>query len=130
MKLCYLIKYRYDIILSCISSNSKIQVAIFYANLTNNNTYSQFEQCESIYGHNVLYSTSYTNYYAISDAVCNGETSTFEKIQVEYFGTPVTEHAEQSIENYEFEKEEKDREEEKINKNEDLTETYKEKMEK
>ena len=62
---------------SCIGTDAVIHSILFENNLNKIKEYNQFEQCESIYGHSIIYSEYYREYYIISDVVCNSHKRSF-----------------------------------------------------
>ena len=80
MKLNYLSNSQ-NIALSCINSISTVQAMFFDNNLNILNTSEQFTDCESIYGHSVIYSENYSDFYVVSDAVCQNITRSFENLK-------------------------------------------------
>ena len=62
-----------EVAFSCSNTGGSIQAAFFDANLNSpESSYKQFESCENIYGNSVLYSNNKTDYYIVSDVICNG----------------------------------------------------------
>ena len=82
MKLNYLVNNNHAV-LSCINSDSIVQASIFPDNLDNPVIKNQFESCQSIYGHNVLYSEYHSKYYVISDVKCGEYIRSFEPLEGE-----------------------------------------------
>ena len=72
-----------NIILSCINQNAVVQALVFQDSLGSINTYSQFQSCNSIYGHNVVYFSQKSEYYVISDVLCDKYKRYFEPINGE-----------------------------------------------
>ena len=63
-----------EILFSCIlyPENGSVQGAIFNTALTTPDcSYKKIINCESIYGHSIIYSSSNNDYYIISDATCS-----------------------------------------------------------
>ena len=101
---------------SCISSRSVIQSILINNDLSIVQTNTQFDVCESIHGHSVIYSQYYEKYYIISDVVCYNSQRTFfpligdvpeikEEEEVEEKTEIVNEEEKEKIEIYEKEKE-------------------------
>ena len=115
MKLTYLINNN-NIILSCIDTNSIVQAIIFTDGLTTISSYNQFSFCQSIYGHDIVYSMKNSGYYIISDVVCSKYKRSFEPLigQLEEITETVSTNQmleENPLLNFEFEYEEKEKEE-------------------
>ena len=55
---------------SCISTGASIQSILINNNLNIIQTKTQFERCETIYGHSVIFSNYYNEYYVVSDVIC------------------------------------------------------------
>ena len=83
MKLHYLTNYNNYIILSCINENAKVQAIILTDSLTQVTTYDQFESCNTIYGHNIVYSPKLLEYYVISDVICGKYKRVYEPLDGE-----------------------------------------------
>ena len=62
---------------SCIGSGAAVQSILVSNSLSIVQTNKQFETCESIYGHSVLYSNYYQKYYVVSDVICDNHQRTF-----------------------------------------------------
>ena len=77
-----------NIILSCINPTAKVQALEFQDSLGSINTYSQFQSCSSIYGHNVVYFSQKSEYYVISDVICGKYKRYFEPINGELSEIP------------------------------------------
>ena len=80
MKLNYLADVN-NIALSCINSNAIVQAIFFNEDLELINSFQQFTECESIYGHSVLNSKNNSAFYVISDAICNNIKRCFEPLE-------------------------------------------------
>ena len=80
MKLNYLADVGY-IALSCINSNATVQAVFFDDDLESGNSFQQFTECESIYGHSVINSKNNSAFYVISDAICNNHKRCFEPLE-------------------------------------------------
>ena len=78
MKLDFLVEPA-NIILSCIGQNALVQAIIFDDELGSQGSIFQFEECEAIFGQSMIYSKSNSDYYIISDAVCNDNKKCFEQ---------------------------------------------------
>ena len=87
---------------SCIGSGTVMQSILFNNNLNIVQTNNQFDICESINGHSVIYSQYYQQYYIISDVICYNHQRTFIPLIGEI---PIIEE--------EVEEEEEEKEEEK-----------------
>ena len=79
MKLNYLVNMQ-NIALSCINSNSTVQAMFFDDSLNFVKSSEQFTDCDSIYGHSILYSKNYSDYYVVSDVICNNIIRAFEPL--------------------------------------------------
>ena len=113
MKLDFLVEPA-KIILSCIDQKALVQAIIFDDELGSQGSIFQFGECEAIFGQSMIYSKSNSDYYIISDAVCNDNKKCFERMNGE-FG-PVQE--EDIITGDHFEEKEKESEKEKDNEKE------------
>ena len=80
MKLNYLTDDK-KIVLSCINNISLVQALFFDDNLNSKNSYEQFTNCTSIYGHSVLILKNSSAYYVISDAICDNVKRSFEPLE-------------------------------------------------
>ena len=80
MKLNYLIDMQ-TISLSCINPVSTIQAAIFDDDLELSKSFEQFTNCSSIFGHSILKLKSDSNFYAISDVICDNIKRSFEPLE-------------------------------------------------
>ena len=70
--------------LSCINQDSLIKSQFFDANFDSLNSYEQFYQCTSItsiYGHSIIQLE--TNYYVISDVICDDYKRCYEPLESE-----------------------------------------------
>ena len=118
-----------NITLSCINNNALVQTIIFDTDLGSQTSIQQFDECETIYGHSVLYSKKHSDYYVISDAVCNGIKKCFEPVNGEISRieeVDIDQPSEVPENSNEVEKE-KEKEKEKEEKKEEGKETEKEK---
>ena len=97
---------------SCIGSGSIVQSILLSNSLSIVQTNKQFETCESIFGHSVLYSSYYQQYYVVSDVICDNHQRTF----IHLIGDipKIEEEIEEEEEKIEFEEEKKELIEEKI----------------
>ena len=77
MKLNYLEGYE-KISLSCINDISTVQANFFSDQFNSVASYVQFTNCESIFGHSIIYSNSKLN--VISDVVCDNATRSYEAL--------------------------------------------------
>ena len=82
MKLNYLINNN-NIVLSCINSGPTVQALMLTDGLTEITSKSQFSFCQWIYGHTVLYSSSHSEYYVISDVKCGKYIRSYEPLEGE-----------------------------------------------
>ena len=80
MKLNYLADVGY-IALSCINSIATVQAVFFDDDLESVNSYQQFTECETIYGHSVISSKNNSAFYVISNAICNNHKRCFEPLE-------------------------------------------------
>ena len=82
MKLNYLADGQ-NIVLSCINSESTVQAKFFNQdlNLKSSYTYTQFSQCQNIYGHSIVNYNS--EYYIVSDVVCDNYKRCYEPLEGE-----------------------------------------------
>ena len=121
-----------NIILSCIDSNSNVQAIIFNNGLNIISSYNQFSSCQSIYGHNIVYSIKYLGYYIISDVVCGKYKRSFEPLEGELEEITEEQSTTQRIEdissqNFECDNEEKSTEREKNEKEKEKEKSNEEK---
>jgi len=121
----YAMKFNYladgqKITLSCINSIATVQAKFFNSdlNLINTNTYQQFTQCSSIYGHSII-QYNY-NYYIISDVKCDNYKRCYEPLEGELSPIEII-YTTQKIE-YPVEEQEKEIEEEKLKEEEEKIE--------
>ena len=74
MKVTYLYETQ-EVTFSCISTNGSIQAAFFDIDLTTpDSSIKQFNFCQTIYAHSILY---ITDYFVLSDVKCNGNSYPF-----------------------------------------------------
>ena len=67
--------------ISCITKTGKIQSIIYDKNMEKSyDTIYKYNGCISIYGHSLIYLKHYSNYYIVTDAICNGNYNLFEKL--------------------------------------------------
>ena len=78
-----------NIVLSCVDEKALVQAIFFDDELDSKGTINKFEECKTIYGHSVLYSTHHSDYYVISDVICDNNKRCFEPINGEL--TPIQE---------------------------------------
>ena len=62
---------------SCIGPGAAVQSILVSNSLSIVQTNTQFETCETIYGHSVLYSNYYGKYYVVSDVICDDHQRTY-----------------------------------------------------
>ena len=77
MKLTYLINAQ-KIVLSCLDPYSTVKANFFNDNLNSLDSYQQFTQCSSIYGHSIILYNS--DYYVISDVICGNYKRCYEPL--------------------------------------------------
>ena len=77
MKLNYLERYQ-KISLSCVDDISTVQANFFNDQFESVSSYKQFSDCQSIYGHSIIYSNSKLN--VISDVICDNVTRVYEPL--------------------------------------------------
>ena len=108
------------IVLSCINSKATVQAKFFNSNLNliNSNTYQQFAQCSSIYGHSIIQYN--TDYYVISDVKCDNYKRCYEPLEGELSPIEII-YTTQKVE-YFVKEEEKEIEEEKFKEEEKIEE--------
>ena len=80
MKLNYLMDM-ITISLSCINPISTIQATFFDDDLTPSESFEQFTNCTSIFGHSILKLKTNSKYYAISDVICDNIKRSFEPLE-------------------------------------------------
>ncbi len=110
MKLNYLSDGQ-TIALSCINygRNSTVHAKFFNKSLdVISKSYSQFSQCQNIYGHSIIQYNS--TYYIISDVVCDNYKRCYEPLEGEL--SPIIITTTQNIEFFEVEEKEEEEEEE------------------
>ena len=108
MKLNYL-RDGQTITLSCINygRNSTVHAKFFNKSLdVISKSYSQFSQCQNIYGHSIIQYNS--TYYIISDVVCDNYKRCYEPLEGELSPIIIT-----TTQNIEFFEEEEGKEKEK-----------------
>ena len=110
MKLDFLVEPA-KIILSCIDQKALVQAIIFDDELSSQGSIFQFGECEAIFGQSMIYSKSHSDYYIISDALCNNNKKCFEQSEF----SPVQE--EDIIREDHLEEKEKESEKEKEKEN-------------
>ena len=79
IKLSYLIDNQ-TIAVSCINNVSLVQTIFFNNELESITSHEQFTNCTSIYGHSIIYSKIHSDYFIISDAICNNIKRSFEPL--------------------------------------------------
>ena len=96
---------------SCITPDGRIQVGVYNMNFDkSNSTIFKFNNCNNIYGHSLIYSSEYNEYYIISDTKCNGNIVPFEKLVNDKNEEEKGEEKEEKKEEEEKEEEEKEEE--------------------
>ena len=95
------------------------------------NSYNQFSQCESIYGHSIVYSKNDLSFYIVSDVICQNYKRYYEPLvgdlsEIEIESTQIIEDTEAKKEEENEEEEEEETthyyEEEKIEEKEEENE--------
>ena len=79
MKLSYLIDNQ-TIALSCINNVSLVQTIFFNNELESITSHEQFTNCTSIYGYSIIYSKNHSDYFIVSDVICNNIKRSFEPL--------------------------------------------------
>ena len=109
MKLYYLADTQ-KIILSCINPISTVYAFFYGDDLNQINSYNQFSQCESIYGHSIVYSKNDLSFYIVSDVICQNYRRYYETLVGDLSEIEI--ESTQIIEDNEAKKEEENEEEE------------------
>ena len=105
--------YEKDILsFSCLGSGAAVRSVLVENSLGNVKIYNQFQPCELIYGHSVIFSNYFHEYYVISDVICNNHQRTFIHLigdipEYKEENEEEEQFEEEKIENDSFEEEEK-----------------------
>ena len=105
--------YEKDILsFSCLGSGAAVRSVLVENSLGNVKVYNQFQPCELIYGHSVIFSNYFHEYYVISDVICNNHQRTFIHLigdipEYKEENEEEEQFEEEKIENDSFEEEEK-----------------------
>ena len=75
------------------------------------NSYNQFSQCESIYGHSIVYSKNDLSFYIVSDVICQNYKRYYEPLAGDLSEIEIEIDSTQIIEDTEAKKEEENEEE-------------------
>ena len=110
MKLYYLADAQ-KIILSCINPISTVYAFFYGDDLNQINSYNQFSQCESIYGHSIVYSKNDLSFYIVSDVICQNDKRYYEPLVGDLSEIEIEIDSTQIIEDTEAKKEEENEEE-------------------
>ena len=110
MKLYYLADAQ-KIILSCINPISTVYAFFYGDDLNQINSYNQFSQCESIYGHSIVYSKNDLSFYIVSDVICQNYKRYYEPLAGDLSEIEIEIDSTQIIEDTEAKKEEENEEE-------------------
>ena len=66
-----------EVVFSCLNTNGEIYSLLFDEEMKHGPIYRIFSVCESVYGYSLLYLPNISDYYVISDVICNGNKYPF-----------------------------------------------------